>query len=183
MKKQNLSMVFFWLIFKLKQKTMAVMFRPAPIEEEPKKKHRFELQFPSELGIDSFLVQTTGKPKITIGNVEIPYMNTSTFVSGRYKWEPIEIKFLDVIGPSSTQKVMDWVNLHAESATGRMGYAVGYKKNLVLNALDPTGEPVETWQLIGCQIIDASFEDYDYSSDELMYCHITVQPDRCLLQA
>ena len=162
---------------------MALMFRPVPIEQEPKKHHRFELLFPNELGIDSFLVQTSGKPKMTIGNVEIPYMNSSTWVSGRFKWETMEIKFLDVIGPSSTQKVMEWVRLHAEETTGRMGYAIGYKKNLILNALDPTGVAVETWQLIGCQITEASFEDYDYGADELMYAHITIQPDRCVLKA
>ena len=55
---------------------MAIMFRPVPVEQEPKKKNRFVLEFPSELGIDSFLVQTSGKPSIEIGNVEIPYMNS-----------------------------------------------------------------------------------------------------------
>ena len=162
---------------------MALMYRNVPIEQEPKKKHRFELQFPTELGIDNFIVQTSGKPKITIGSVEIQYMNTSTFVAGRYKWETIDVKFLDVIGPSSTQKVMDWVNLHAESATGRMGYAVGYKKNLDLVALDPTGVGVETWRLYGCQITNASFDDYDYGADDLIYATITLQPDRCILVA
>jgi hypothetical protein len=141
------------------------------------------LIFPTELGIESYTVQTSGKPKIAIGNVEIPYMNTSTFVSGRYKWETIDVKFLDLIGPSSTQKVMEWVRLHAESTTGRMGYAVGYKKNLILNGLDPTGVPVETWQLLGCQIVNASFDDYDYGADDLTYATITIQPDRCILQA
>jgi len=162
---------------------MAIMYRPVPLDQEPKKKHRFELIFPTELGIESYTVQTSGKPKIAIGNVEIPYMNTSTFVSGRYKWETIDIKFLDLIGPSSTQKVMEWVRLHAESTTGRMGYAVGYKKNLILNGLDPTGVPVETWQLLGCQIVNASFDDYDYGADDLTYATITIQPDRCILQA
>ena len=162
---------------------MALMFRPVPIEQEPKKKHRFELLFPNELGIDSFLVQTSGKPKVTIGNVEVPYMNSSTFVSGRFKWETMDIKFLDVIGPSSTQKVMEWVRLHLEETTGRMGYAIGYKKNLTLNALDPTGVAVETWQLIGCQITSASFDDYDYGADDLIYASITIQPDRCILKA
>ena len=159
------------------------MYRPVPLDQEPKKKHRFELIFPTELGIESYNVQTSGKPKIAIGNVEIPYMNTSTFVSGRYKWETIDVKFLDLIGPSSTQKVMEWVRLHAESTTGRMGYAVGYKKNLILNGLDPTGVPVETWQLLGCQIVNASFDDYDYGADDLTYATITIQPDRCILQA
>jgi hypothetical protein len=40
------------------------MFRPVPIEQEPKRKNRFVLEFPTELGIESFLVQTSGKPSL-----------------------------------------------------------------------------------------------------------------------
>lgn len=162
---------------------MAVMFRPIPIEQEPKKKNRFVLEFPTELGIESYLVQTSGKPSIEIGSVEVPYMNTSTFLAGRYKWGAIDIEFLDVIGPSTTQKVMEWVRLHAESATGRMGYAVGYKKNLVLKALDPTGVEVEKWTLIGAFITNASFDDYTYDAEDITKVKINVQMDRCLLSA
>ena len=162
---------------------MAVMFRPIPVEQEPKRKNRFVLEFPTELGIESYLVQTSGKPHITIGNVEIPYMNTSTWVAGRYKWETLDIEFLDVIGPSTTQKVMEWIRLHAESATGRMGYAVGYKKNLVLKALDPTGVEVEKWTLIGTSITDGTFDNFDYGDEEIIRVKITVQMDRCLLDA
>ena len=43
---------------------MADMFRPVPIEQEPKRKNRFVLEFPTELGIESFLVQTSGKPSL-----------------------------------------------------------------------------------------------------------------------
>jgi len=162
---------------------MADMFRPVPVEQEPKRKNRFALEFPTELGIESYLVQTSAKPTITIGSTEIPYMNTSTWVAGRYKWEPMDIQFIDVIGPSTTQKIMEWVRLHAESATGRMGYAIGYKKNLVLKALDGPGAEVEKWTLIGCLITSASFDDYDYAADDLATVKITIQPDRCLLNA
>jgi len=162
---------------------MADMFRPVPVEQEPKRKNRFVLEFPTELGIESYLVQTSGKPSLEINATEIPYMNTSTWVSGRYKWNTLDVEFIDVIGPSTTQKVMEWVRLHAESATGRMGYAIGYKKNLVLKALDPTGVEVEKWTLIGCIISNASFDDYDYSADDVAKVKITIQPDRCLLNA
>ena len=162
---------------------MADMFRPVPVEQEPKRKNRFVLEFPTELGVESYLVQTSGKPHLTIGNVEIPYMNSSTWVAGRSKWETIEVKFIDVIGPSTTQKIMEWVQLHFEPATGRMGYAIGYKKNLVLKALDPTGVEVEKWTLVGCFITDAAFDDYDYGAEDLSMVTITLQPDQCILAA
>lgn len=162
---------------------MADMFRPVPVEQEPKRKNRFVLEFPTELGIESFLVQTSGKPSMEINSVEIPYMNTSTFVSGRFKWNTLDVEFIDVVGPSTTQKIMEWVRLHAEPATGRMGYAIGYKKNLVLKALDPVGVEVEKWTLVGCIITNASFDDYDYSADDISKVKITLQPDKCFLNA
>jgi hypothetical protein len=162
---------------------MADMFRPVPIEQEPKRKNRFTLEFPTELGIESYLVQTSAKPSLNINKTEIPYMNTSTFVAGRSVWQEMEITFIDVIGPSTTQKVIEWIRLHFESATGRMGYAVGYKKNLVLKALDPTGIEVEKWTLIGCQIVSANFDSFDYSADDLAMVTITIQPDLCILAA
>jgi len=162
---------------------MADMFRPAPIEQEPKRKNRFALEFPTELGIDQFIVQTSGKPKLNINSVEIPYMNTSTWVAGRSVWQAIDVTFIDVIGPSTTQKLMEWIRLHFESATGRMGYAVGYKKNLVLKALDPTGIEIEKWTLVGSMITNIDFGGFDYSDDALADITITIQMDRCLLAA
>ena len=55
---------------------MPDMFRSVPVENEPKLKNNFELLFPTELGIESFLVQTVQKPSIQINAVEIPYMNS-----------------------------------------------------------------------------------------------------------
>lgn len=159
------------------------MFRPVPIEQEPKRKNRFVLEFPTELGIESYLVQTSGKPALEINPVEIPYMNGSDWVAGRAVWQAMDITFIDVIGPSTTQKVMEWVRLHYESATGRMGYAIGYKKNLVLKALDGPGVDVEKWTLVGCMITSVSFDDYDYSADDIAMVNITIQPSRCLLAA
>lgn len=160
-----------------------LMFRPVPIDQEPKMKNRFVLEFPTELGIESYLVQTSKKPSISIDKVDIPYMNTKTYIAAKYAWDEMDITFIDVLGPSTTQKVMEWVRLHAESTTGKMGYAVGYKKNLVLKALDPVGVEVEKWTLVGCQIVKASFDDYDYGAAELAKVSITIQPDRCLLSA
>lgn len=159
------------------------MFRPVPIDSEPKLKNRFVLEFPSDIGIDSFLVQTSKKPSIKIDKITIPYMNTQSYVAGRYYFDEMTISFIEVIGPSTSQKVMEWVRLHAEPSTGKMGYASGYKKNLVLKALDGVGAEVEKWTLVGCQIVSADFDEYSYDANELLKVTITIQPDRCFLDA
>jgi hypothetical protein len=131
--------------------------------------------------IESWLVETTGRPSINIGKTDINYMNTKNYVSGIYTWESITIKFKDAIGPSTSSKIMDWVRLHAESITGRMGYAVGYKKDLILESADPTGIVVERWVMEQCMITSAKFDQNDQSQDGLLMPEITVQPFRCIL--
>jgi len=76
---------------------------------------------------------------------------------------------------------MEWVRLHAESVTGRMGYAAGYKKDVDLEMLDPTGVVVEKWILQGCSITDAKFNEVNYTSTDIMKVDMTLQPDRCIL--
>jgi hypothetical protein len=76
---------------------------------------------------------------------------------------------------------MEWVRLHAESVTGRMGYAAGYKKNIDLEMLDPTGVVVEKWLLQDTFLTDVNFNSLSYSTDGLATITATLRPDRCIL--
>lgn len=155
------------------------MLRGTPIEYELKRVNRFRLEFPSELGIEVWQCQTAQRPKININAVEIPYLNTVNYVAGQYKWEPLTVTLIDPIGPSSSQQLMEWIRLHAESFTGRMGVAAGYKKNLVLKALSPAGVAVEKWTLYECMVTNADFGDNDHSNDGLQIVTFTIQPFFC----
>jgi len=160
---------------------MTQMQRGMPIQFEPKKVNRFVLEFPNELNIESWLVQTSGRPKMKINPVKIDYLNSASYVAGKYEWEAITIKFIDPIGPSTSSKIMEWVRLHAESMTGRMGYAAGYMKDLIIKSLDPVGTDVEKWVLHESMITAIDFGDNDHGNDELQMVTITVQPRFCEL--
>jgi hypothetical protein len=160
---------------------MADLLMKMPFQYEPKRKNRFILTFPSSLGINSWYVESTNRPKWSNTPVEIPFLNTSTYVAGRFKWDAISVTFRDPIGPSASQALMEWVRLHAESVTGRMGYAAGYKKDVDLEMLDPTGVAVEKWILQGCLLSDVDFDTLGYSEDGLITVKATMQPDRCIL--
>lgn len=107
---------------------MSDLLMKMPLPYEPKRKNRFLLRFPSELGIQEWWLASASRPTITQSDVEIQFLNTSTFVLGRFTWDTIDVTFRDAIAPSSTQAIMEWVRLGSESVTGRQGYAVGYKK-------------------------------------------------------
>jgi len=152
-----------------------------PIPYEPKRVNRFILRFPSSLGINEWFVESTKRPSIKIASTEIQFLNTSTFVAGRFNWDEIPVTFRDPIGPSAAQALMEWVRLHAESVTGRMGYAAGYKKDIDLEMLDPTGVVVEKWILYGTFLTSVDFQALNYSQDALATISCSLRPDRCVL--
>lgn len=160
---------------------MAEMLRPIPVDLEPKRKNRFVLEFPADLDFAEWMVQTASRPAMNINVTEIDYMNTKTYVAGKVEFETMDITFIDVIGPSTSQKIMTWIRQTFDSATGRMGYATNYKKNLTLKLLDPAGEEVEKWVIYGAFVINANFNDLDHSSDELTDVTITLRYDRAVL--
>ena len=143
---------------------MSDLLLKAPLEYEPLRKNRFLLRFPSDLGIQ-----------------EIPFLNTSTWVGGRYTWDELTVTLRDPIGPSASQAVMEWVRLASESVTGRQGYAVAYKRDLVLELLDPTGVAVSQWVIKNAMPTTVSFGDLSYDDDSLATIDITIRPDYCIL--
>ena len=160
---------------------MADLLMRMPVPYEPKKQNRFIFRFPSPLGIQEWFVASGKRPAISIGETEIQFLNTSTYVAGRFNWETIDVTFRDPIGPSAAQALMEWVRLHAESVTGRMGYAAGYKKQVTLEMLDPTGVAIEKWLLQGTFLTDVNFDSLGYSDDGIATITATLRPDRCIL--
>jgi hypothetical protein len=160
---------------------MADLLMKMPVPYEPKRQNRFILRFPSSLGINEWYVSSAVRPKADINSVEIPFLNTSTYVAGRFVWQEMKVTFRDPIGPSAAQALMEWFRLHAESVTGRMGYAAGYKKDVELDMLDPTGVTVEKWVLQGTFIKGLDFGSLDYKTDDLSTIDCTLRMDRCIL--
>ena len=160
---------------------MADLLMKMPVPYEPKRQNRFIVRFPSSLGINEWFVESASRPSIKVGSTEIQFLNTSTYVAGRFNWDPITVKFRDPIGPSASQALMEWMRLCAESVTGRMGYAAGYKKNVDLEMLDPTGVVVEKWILEGTFLSDVNFDSLAYNTDALASITATMRMDRCIL--
>ena len=160
---------------------MADLLMKMPVPYEPKRVNRFILRFPSSLGINEWYVTSAARPSAKINSVAIPFINTSTYVAGRFEWNEIRVTFKDPIGPSASQALMEWFRLHAESVTGRMGYAAGYKKNVDLEMLDPTGVVVEKWILEGTFMTDLNFGSLSYSQDAIADISVSLRPDRCVL--
>lgn len=147
---------------------MADLLIKMPLQYEPLRQNRWLMRFPSDLGIQEWWMSKASVPSININKVNIPFMNTETYVAGKYTWKELNCSFRAPIGPSASQALMEWIRLIAESATGRMGYAIGYKRNLELEMLDPTGVAVSKWIVVNAWPMKLDGGQLDYSQDNLV---------------
>jgi hypothetical protein len=152
-----------------------------PTPYEPKRKNRWLFRFPSDIGIQKWVLKSAARPTISQDEEEIQFLNTSTWVMGRFRWEPITLTLRDAIGPSTAQAVMEWVRLHSESVTGRQGYAVGYKKDVEILMLDPGGVVIEKWLLEGTFVTNANFGDLSMDDGTLADITLELRFDRAIL--
>jgi hypothetical protein len=157
------------------------MLIKSPLIYEPLKKNRWILRFPSDLGIQEWTLQSASRPSINQNETEIPFLNTSTWVVGRYTWDAIQVVLRDMIGPSTSQAVQEWVRLHSESITGRQGFAAGYKRDIELEMLDPTGVVVQKWILKNCMATTVSYGDLSYDNDALADITLSIRMDYAIL--
>lgn len=152
-----------------------------PLQFEPLRQNRFLLRFPSDLGISEWMLESASRPSIKQQSTEIAFLNTSTYVAGRYTWDSIQVTFRDPIAPSASQALMEWIRLTSESVTGRQGYAAGYKRDVELEMLDPTGVCVQKWILKNCWISSCNFNTLDYSQDGIAKITATLVMDYAIL--
>ena len=152
-----------------------IMFTPF----EPKLKNRFIMQID---GIPAYMIKTANRPQVTFEEVELNHMNVKRYVKGKAAWQTMQITLYDPIVPSAAQTVMEWVRLSHESVTGRDGYADFYKKDVTFNVLGPVGDVVEEWVLKGTWIQDATFGDFDFSSNDRAEITLTLRYDYAILE-
>lgn len=160
---------------------MSDLLLRTPLQYEPLRKNRWLMRFPADLGIQEWWLASANRPTIKQEGKEIQFLNTSTWVVGRYIWDEIQVTFRDPIGPSASQALMEWIRLHSESASGRQGYAAGYKRDIELEMLDPTGVAVSKWILKNAFITSADFGDLDYSQDDLATITCQIRFDYAIL--
>jgi hypothetical protein len=54
------------------------------------------MRFDSSLGLNEWYVESTSRPQVTINSVEVPFLNTSTYVAGRFVWGTINVTFSEL---------------------------------------------------------------------------------------
>jgi hypothetical protein len=159
-----------------------ILFSGIPLEYPPLKVDAWSLTFPPEMAISERFEVEAERPKITNEVKEVKYKNSYTKYKGPTKFENMNIKFRDVVGPSVMQKFWQWQREHYDPATGCGGYPSQYKKNLTLNMEDDCGNVVQSWTIYGAFLasLDGGGLNMEAAGDIAMVS-MTIAYDTCSL--
>jgi hypothetical protein len=134
-----------------------------------KRRFRWTLEISTPCGfIPKHYVKVAARPKLTVEPTEINYLNATTWIPGKAKWDPISVKYIDVAN-NDMQGLWNWFatiynfqddnNLSMSEKAG--WYGIG---NLIL--YDGCGAPLERWLLKSMFPESIDFGELDYSNSE-----------------
>lgn len=141
--------------------------RKEMLDNEPKRTDRFIVEFPV---LKSFVVQKIDKPK---------------WING--KWSLIEMKLIDLTGPSTSQLAFgltnpkDYLSFKVDKRTFIEKLLRKPIFTFYIKALNSTGVVVECWTISVKKISFIDFGEYDYESDAISMIHLTIHPKSCTL--
>lgn len=141
---------------------------------EPKRQDRWIMQIN---GIDAFNMRTSGRPKVTSDEIEIPFINNTAYFKGKTKWDPIDVTLLDAISPAASKSVVEWLLILHDQKTGVDGYKAEYARNISLSLLSPLNTVVEKWKIHKSWPTNIDFGTLDMASAEPVEISMTLRYD------
>lgn len=146
---------------------------------EPKRKFKFYLLIP---GIPAFLVKSISRPKQTISQIEIPWLNHTFKYTGRNKWDDITIEFIDSEQANTLKILLDKIEQsgymlpktpEALNTISKRG-AVEALQSIYIQQLTYDGRKMEEWKLQNAWISSVDPGQGDYGTDEAFTVSATI---------
>jgi hypothetical protein len=132
-----------------------------PIQYEPMRRNRFVVNFPDQMEIPTYLIREIERPRLVVESIDV---GNGYMIPGQHRYEPIIVKFVEMIGQNITNKLIHhFVNLT--------------RFDLYIEMIDPTGVTVETWSLMGCVIIDLNGDLLTNNDYDMANLYLRVQPN------
>ena len=155
----------------------------------PKLKYRFRVTL-INFGTGELTTELTKqvvditRPSVTFEEIEIPVYNSKVYVAGKHTWETLTLNVRDdasglvskLVG-QQLQKQFDFQE-QASAASG-----IDYKFVTKCEILDggngtlATQAPLETWEMYGCYLSQANYNDLNYGTNEAVTISLTIRFD------
>lgn len=157
----------------------------------PKLKYRFRVTF-ENFGVSTPRTELTkqvvdfARPSVSFEEIPIDLYNSKMYLAGKSSWETIAINLRDDAGGQVSrlvgeqlQKQMDFM----EQASASSG--IDYKFITKCEVLDGgngvyTPTVLETWEMYGCFLQSANYNDLNYGGNEAVTITLTMRFDNAL---
>ena len=157
----------------------------------PKLQYRFRVNF-LNFGVNNATNELTKqvidvtRPSVSFGEITIPIYNSTMYLAGRHEWQPLTINVRDdasgtvsaLVG-QQLQKQMDFV----EQASAATGQDYKFQTNIeILDGGNGTATPIvlETWEVYGCFLQGANYNNLAYSSNEVVTIQLAIRYDNAI---
>jgi len=126
-------------------------------------------------------LQTFPIPKITLGEIEVGYMNEKRKFVGLPTFEDITIVFADYVDKGIAKWCAEWMKQGYDWETGAAGMATAYKRSGRIIQFSPDGEShTREYELIGMKPTNFDPGDADLTGEDYHRINLTVSVDKAL---
>ena len=163
---------------------------------EPKRKFKFVLNL---AGIPAYVVKTTDRPAITVGETKHEFLIHDFYFPGRVSWNEISISLVDPIDPDVSRKLLDLVRNAGYVYPGDFSPTPGDpnfqlkslgKTNFIdqlgqvtIDTLNTAGETIETWKLNNVWVKSVTYNQMSYSDESLIELQLQIRYDWAELES
>jgi hypothetical protein len=158
----------------------------------PKLQFRFRVTF-LNFGVDTTnglqltkQVIECSRPQVTFPDIVLPVYNSTLYLAGKYSWSPMTVNVRDdasgtvskAVG-QQLQKQLDFV----EQASAATGQDYKFQTNIeILDGGNGAVAPVvlETWELYGCFLQTANYNNLNYGTSEVVTIGLTLRFDNAI---
>lgn len=157
----------------------------------PKLKYRFRVIF-ENFGVTNPRTELTKqvmdftRPTVSFGDIEIPIYNSTIKLAGKHTWGDLSCKIRDDAGGNVSrlvgeqlQKQFDFMEQASASAGIDYKFLTRFE---VLDGGNGTSTPIalETWEIYGCYIKEANYDNMDYSASEPVTISLSMRFDNAI---
>lgn len=157
----------------------------------PKLKYRFRVIF-ENFGVTNPRTELTkqvidfSRPNVEFSNIDIPIYNSTIKLAGKHTWGDLSCKIRDDAGGNVSrligeqlQKQFDFMEQASASAGIDYKFLTRFE---VLDGGNGTSTPIalETWEIYGCYLQKADYENMDYGSSEVVSISLTIKFDNAI---
>lgn len=157
----------------------------------PKLKFRFRVTF-LNFGVTQPTTELTKqvmefkRPSVSFDPIEIPIYNSKVYLAGKPTWAEVTCQLRDDAGGEVSKRVGEQMQKQYdffEQSSASSG--IDYKFTTLLEILDGgngTNTPniLETWELYGCYLSTADYNDVNYSTNDPVTISLTIRYDNAL---